>query len=73
MEEAACIYKNIICFLLEILYLKERMEDVTFQHGSEKEIKKSITNKILHLPDNTMIYPGHGEASMISEERLLYE
>ena len=41
--------------------------------GNEKEIKESIKNKLLVLPDNTMIYPGHGEASQIAEERLLYE
>ena len=49
------------------------MVDVIFQHGSEMEIKKSIKNKLLILPDNTFVYPGHGEASQILEERLLYE
>ena len=49
------------------------MVDVIFQHGSEDKIKKSIKEKLLPLPDNTMIYPGHGEASQIKEEKLLYE
>ena len=63
---------NINYYLLEILYLKERMEDVTFQHGSEQDILKSIKNKLLVLPDDTLIYPGHGEPGLISEEKPLY-
>lgn len=35
------------------------MEESTFQHGSKKDIMNSIKNKILVLPDDTMIYPGH--------------
>lgn len=49
------------------------MVDVTFQHGSENDIQKSIKGKLMNLPDNTMVYPGHGEPSMIIEERALYE
>lgn len=48
------------------------MEDLTFWRGSEKDIMDSIKNKILVLPDDTMIYPGHGEASMIVDEKALY-
>ena len=48
------------------------MEDVTSQHGSEKDILKSIKNKLLVLPDDTLIYPGHGEPGLISEEKALY-
>lgn len=48
------------------------MEDVTFQHGSEEDILKSIKNKLLRLPEDTVIYPGHGEPGLILEEKLLY-
>ena len=48
------------------------MEDVTFQHGSKEEIINSIKNKLLVLPDDTVIYPGHGESGIISEEKELY-
>ena len=37
--------------------------------GSETDIIHSIKNKILTLPDDTMIYPGHGSPNMIEEER----
>lgn len=48
------------------------MEDVIYQHGSEKDILKSIRDKILILPDETLIYPGHGETGIIVEEKQLY-
>lgn len=38
-------------------------------YGSEKELMKSISEKILALPDATIIYPGHGPASTIKHER----
>lgn len=48
------------------------MVDVIFQHGSEKEIMKSIKSKLLILPEETLIYPGHGEPGLVSEEKALY-
>jgi hydroxyacylglutathione hydrolase len=39
--------------------------------GSEDEILDSI-NKLMELPDDTIVYPGHGKPTMISEERKLY-
>lgn len=48
------------------------MEDVIFQLGSENDILKSIKTKLLMLPDDTLIYPGHGEPGIIAEERKLY-
>ena len=37
--------------------------------GSEKQLFKSIREKLLTLPDETIIYPGHGPASTIGEEK----
>ena len=33
----------------------------------------SIMNKLLQLPDDTIVYPGHGKSTMIREERPIYE
>lgn len=49
------------------------MEDVIFQLGSERDLKNSIKNKLLVYPDETVIYPGHGEPGMIAEEKELYK
>ena len=37
-----------------------------------EDIIKSITNKILVLPEDTIVYPGHGKTTMISEEEPIY-
>ena len=37
--------------------------------GDFKTLIESITSKFLSLPDNTIVYPGHGPATTIGEER----
>lgn len=37
-----------------------------------KEIMESITKKIMTLPDDTIVYPGHGKSTMIGEEKPIY-
>lgn len=34
-----------------------------------KQILESITGKILVMPDDTLIYPGHGESTLLKKER----
>lgn len=38
-----------------------------------EEIMNSIYNIFLKLPDDTIVYPGHGKMTMIKEERPIYE
>ena len=38
-------------------------------YGDESALFDSIKNKLLVLPDDTVIYPGHGDLSTIGEER----
>lgn len=37
-----------------------------------EQIMNSIVNKIMILPDETIVYPGHGKATMIKEEKPIY-
>jgi len=37
-----------------------------------ESIIDSITNKILVLPDDTLIYPGHGRPTMVKDEKNIY-
>ena len=37
-----------------------------------ESIIKSITNRLLVLPDDTIVYPGHGKSTMIKEEKPIY-
>ena len=40
--------------------------------GSLDDIINSITNKLMVLPDETIVYPGHGKSTMIREEKPIY-
>jgi len=46
--------------------------NTSFPGGNEEKIFGSIRDKLLNLPDETIVYPGHGEATTIGEERSLY-
>lgn len=40
--------------------------------SSFEDIINSITNKLVVLPETTIVYPGHGKSTMIKEERPIY-
>lgn len=40
--------------------------------SSFEKIIDSITKKLLILPDETIVYPGHGKSTLIGEERPIY-
>ncbi len=40
--------------------------------GSFEEIINSITFKLMTLPDETIVYPGHGKTTMIQDEKMIY-
>ena len=40
--------------------------------GSFEDIISSITKKLMILPDETIVYPGHGKSTMIREEKTIY-
>jgi len=66
------------CFLLgENLFSGDTLfsggwGNTSFSGGSEKAIFRSIREKLMSLPDQTTVYPGHGESTTIGEERSLY-
>ena len=37
-----------------------------------EEIMDSITNKLMKLPDETIVYPGHGVSTRIEDEKPIY-
>ncbi len=37
--------------------------------GNYRQLIESITNRLLPLPDSTIVYPGHGPATTIGKER----
>ena len=42
-----------------------------FPGHDHKQLRESIREKLLTLPDETIVYPGHGAATTIGEERRL--
>lgn len=40
--------------------------------GNFEEIMDSINNKLMILPDETIVYPGHGKTTMIQDEKDIY-
>lgn len=43
-----------------------------FPGGDEQAILRSIREKLMLLPDDTRVYPGHGAETTIGKERALY-
>ena len=43
-----------------------------FPGGSEAELMASLREKLLPLPEDTMVFPGHEGATMIGDERRLH-
>ncbi|OGK11816.1 hypothetical protein A2954_05170 [Candidatus Roizmanbacteria bacterium RIFCSPLOWO2_01_FULL_37_12] len=64
-----CFYfkKEKIIFTGDTLF-KRGIGRYDFSYSSKKELKKSL-EKILKLPDDTVVYPGHGEKTTIGEEK----
>ena len=40
-----------------------------FKGGDFNQIKNSIENKLFTLPDDTLVYPGHGRSFVLGEEK----
>jgi len=38
--------------------------------GSQKQLEQSITEKIMTLPDETIVLPGHGPLTTVGQERI---
>lgn len=40
--------------------------------SSFEDVINSITNILMPLPENTIVYPGHGKSTLIKEEKAIY-
>ncbi|MHC1698199.1 MAG: MBL fold metallo-hydrolase [Geobacteraceae bacterium] len=63
------LYGESVVFTGDTLFA-ESVGRTDFPGGSSATLVTSIREKLLTLPDETVIYPGHGPASTIGHERL---
>ena len=65
-----CLYldKEKICFTGDVLF-KEGIGRTDLWGGDYITLMNSIESKLLSLPDDVKIYPGHGEPSSIGHEK----
>ncbi|MCS7053932.1 MAG: MBL fold metallo-hydrolase [Ignavibacterium sp.] len=65
-----CLYSdsNKICITGDVLF-QQSIGRTDLWGGNFEQLLKSIENKLLTLPDEVVIYPGHGDVSTIGEEK----
>jgi glyoxylase-like metal-dependent hydrolase (beta-lactamase superfamily II) len=65
-----CIYfpDEKFCITGDVLF-KESIGRVDLEGGNFEQLIESIKNKLLTLPDDTVIYPGHGDSTTILYEK----
>jgi glyoxylase-like metal-dependent hydrolase (beta-lactamase superfamily II) len=45
----------------------------TWSPGDFKKIVESLTGNIFTLPDETQVYPGHGDSTIVKKEKQKFE
>ena len=57
------------CFVGDVIFYRG-VGRTDFPGGSFETLRTSITEQLFTLPDETVLYPGHGEPTTVGEERL---
>lgn len=70
-QGGCCFLINTILFSGDTLF-PNGPGNTSYSGGDEKAIYHSIRTKLMVLPDETEVYPGHGPATTIGRERGLY-
>ncbi len=63
-----CLYGEGHLFVGDVLF-KESIGRTDLYGGNFDQLKRSITQKLLTLPDETVVHPGHGEDTTIGQEK----
>jgi len=66
--DSLCFYTKGILIGGDVIF-KGSVGRTDLPGGNPRELMKSIKEKILPLPDNTIIYPGHGPETILGEEK----
>ncbi|MCR4438921.1 MAG: MBL fold metallo-hydrolase [bacterium] len=65
-----CFYHDGVVFSGDTLF-RESVGRTDLPGGSHRSLLASIRSKLLALPDEVQVYPGHGEPTTIGDERRL--
>ena len=69
---ASVIAFGVAYFIINLtIKLKNKNDDMLVE-TQVKTDQAIITNKLMKLPDETIVYPGHGKSTMIGEEKPIY-
>jgi hydroxyacylglutathione hydrolase len=64
-----CLYGEGVLFSGDTLFASDYGR-TDFHGGSDDDMKNSL-KKLMKLPDDTIVYPGHGKATTIKAERMM--
>ena len=67
-QGGVCYYTNGVLFSGDTIF-REAVGRCDLQGGNFEQIVDSIENKLYKLPDDTIIYPGHGKQTTIGWEK----
>lgn len=70
-EGSCCILIDDLLFSGDMLFAEGYLGRTDLWGGSAEKIKKSLA-RLLELPDNIKVYPGHGPVTTIGAERKLH-
>lgn len=70
-EGGICLYTQGVLISGDTLF-KGTWGRTDLPTSSFQDIISSIENKLMVLPDETIIYPGHGKSSIIKDEKKIY-
>ena len=63
-KKQACLFSGDTLF-------KDGIGTTQYSYCSQADLIASIKNKLFKLPDETIVYPGHGEETTVGEEKKL--
>jgi len=63
-----CLYIKGALFTGDLLF-KGNVGRTDMSGGSRRALKKSLAERLAHVPDATKVFPGHGESTTMGQER----
>jgi glyoxylase-like metal-dependent hydrolase (beta-lactamase superfamily II) len=69
---SACFVVDELCFSGDTVF-RDGLGQTAYPGGNRKRLRESIRSKLLPLPDDLRVLPGHGRETTVGAERNLWE